>query len=393
MLLILLWHFVSYPLFAGPLRAADHPLISGVLGWLWSGVDLFFILSGYLIGGILLEHRNCPNYFQVFYLRRSARTFPLYAVSLILFAVMSWLITGPAFKFSLTVFGNSDPIAWLFASPLPLWSYCVFIQNILMAVGDTFGSNWLGITWSLAIEEQFYLVLPILIRFTPMRLLPFVLLGGCLLAMGLRMYVPTSFAFMLMPCRMDSLFLGVLIAYLGRIPSFREGIRRRQVFLSAVFVVLVLAGPMWFDSNPLNPINKGWLALLWASFLVVALSGNAVLLRVLRMAWLVRLGLVSYGVYLFHQPVNGLVHGILRQHTPYQIVGTADLLYSIGALGLTLMLASLLYHGIERPFIGLGHRLSYTDLPQPNRADDVFGDVMALSPIPISDKGVAPQDP
>jgi len=145
--LVVLYHYVKnavvgtgfwYSLGLAPLRLA------------WSGVDLFFVLSGFLIGGILLEAKNTDGYFRAFYGRRFFRIFPLYYIWLIPFGI--GLATAPPF------------LQGMFNLHLPLWSYLLFLQNFLMVAQGTFGAQWLFVTWSLAVEEQFYLILPLLIR-------------------------------------------------------------------------------------------------------------------------------------------------------------------------------------------------------------------------------------
>src|ERR687884_397533 len=105
-LLVLVWHYLVCQVGAPP------PLFRFLMAT-WSGVDLFFVLSGALLRGRL----------------------PI---------------------------GTAN--GWLFDDPLPLWSYATFTQNFLMSKWGTFGPNWLAPTWSLAIEEQFYLLLTIVIR-------------------------------------------------------------------------------------------------------------------------------------------------------------------------------------------------------------------------------------
>ncbi len=112
----------------------------------WSGVDLFFVLSGFLIVGILLDAKSSNNYFSSFYIRRALRILPLYYLLLTLFLI-------------LPIFISNDGI---FKLTFPFWSYLLFIQNLFMIKFDL-GTSWLGVTWSLAIEEQFYLLLPILV--------------------------------------------------------------------------------------------------------------------------------------------------------------------------------------------------------------------------------------
>jgi peptidoglycan/LPS O-acetylase OafA/YrhL len=113
-----------------------------------SGVDLFFVLSGFLIGSILLDNREAANQFKVFYLRRFCRILPIYFVWIALFFVLGKLLLND----------------WLFASRYPAWSYPTFTQNFFMSNIGGFGAGWLAVTWSLAIEEQFYLTAPLLIR-------------------------------------------------------------------------------------------------------------------------------------------------------------------------------------------------------------------------------------
>src|SRR5580704_6073285 len=89
----------------------------------WTGVDLFFVLSGFLIGGILMDHRDAENYFRTFYIRRICRIFPLYFLWVALFFILTWLLFP---------FCNQVWYGWLFArdfSKVPWWSYLFFLQN------------------------------------------------------------------------------------------------------------------------------------------------------------------------------------------------------------------------------------------------------------------------
>lgn len=158
-LLVLIWHYVacqmdpkwgSLGLETFGFRVADtlHALISMT----WSGVDLFFVLSGFLLGGILMDHKTSPSFFMTFYVRRVCRLFPLYYLLLLLFGLTT-----------LAPLSQACPgLNWLFDHPLPMWSYATFTQNFQMAFKELIGANWLGVTWSLAVEEQFYLILPLI---------------------------------------------------------------------------------------------------------------------------------------------------------------------------------------------------------------------------------------
>src|SRR5260370_30220392 len=113
---------------------------------MWSGVDLFFVLSGFLIGGILMDSKDSPTYYRTFYLRRIHRIFPLYYLMIGLFVVGNLLL----------------PNAFLFASPIPAWPFLFFLQNI--GFGFTHAHARAAVPWSLAVEEQFYLLLPLVVR-------------------------------------------------------------------------------------------------------------------------------------------------------------------------------------------------------------------------------------
>ena len=117
-----------------------------------SGVDLFFVISGFLITGILVEKRGSAHFFRTFYVRRALRILPLYFLLLLSYVVCAGL------------WNESSP-TWMhqFAHPLPWWSYLTLTQNIAMAMRGDFGPLWLSVTWSLAVEEQFYWVMPVLV--------------------------------------------------------------------------------------------------------------------------------------------------------------------------------------------------------------------------------------
>ena len=141
---------------------ADHVIVSGlphgilpgrIVPWLIGGVDLFFVLSGFLIGGILLDNRSATNYFRAFWIRRIARIWPVYY--LLVFSFFAVVVARPML-----------PWPWLdrflLKDAMPLWTYPTFLQNFAQgASGLDGGARWVASTWSLAIEEQFYLLLPL----------------------------------------------------------------------------------------------------------------------------------------------------------------------------------------------------------------------------------------
>src|SRR5208337_5027606 len=113
----------------------------------WMGVDLFFVISGFLITGILMDTRTAGNYFSGFYARRILRIFPVYYLLLISVIVAETLLNNPRVT-------NSLPL------PADRWLYFCYLMNWLKLWKGQYGENYLGHCWSLAVEEQFYLVWP-----------------------------------------------------------------------------------------------------------------------------------------------------------------------------------------------------------------------------------------
>jgi peptidoglycan/LPS O-acetylase OafA/YrhL len=344
-LLVLVWHYIASH-FTGPggtvstYRASALYLTS-------SGVTLFFVLSGFLIGGILLDHRETSNYFRVFYLRRACRILPLYFLTLGFFVCCRAMpiSTRPYFE-------------WLFGHPFPMLSYATFTQNVLMGIRGDFGPHWLGVTWSLAIEEQFYLLIPLLIYFLPRRVLVLALATGILMAPVLRHFSPGFHAYVNAPWRADSLLSGVCLAMLVRSRSFVrlvQGERRiRLRFLLGLLVVVAIAAA-WDRESGLAGLH---FTLILAAF-IDARSGLG---RLLRFPVLVWFGQRSYGLYLFHEAVSGLCYGLLCHSVP-EMRTLVDAGVTVLALVVTLLLAELSYRFFEGPILVFGRKFRYCPRP------------------------------
>ena len=333
----------------------DASLRSGLVGLAhqaaalgWAAMDIFFVLSGFLIGRILIVTRARPGYFRTFYLRRVFRIFPPYFLVLGLFVVL--LATPLAAR-----------LPWLFDDPAPLWSYALFVQNFYM--NDGFGANWTGVSWSLALEEQFYLLFPLIVLFVPVRRLPLVLLGGAALAFVARAVLSSSggyAGYVLLPARMDALLLGALVAWLHVHGDLVAGARRHRVALVAVFLsslAAALLARVLLGEGLGGPTTHTAFSVATALFIVWTIAGNRAhpLARLFGSAPARALATISYTVYLLHQPVLGLVHGLLLDQEP-TVAGATDAVATLAALAVVVALAALSWQRFEKPLLDAGRR-------------------------------------
>jgi peptidoglycan/LPS O-acetylase OafA/YrhL len=356
-LIVVVWHYGICQLLQFPVMGT---LLKTPLGLGWSGVDLFFVLSGFLIGGILIDHRGSPSFFKTFYIRRSCRILPIYFLMVGILAVVVFLgmDTAPRLK-------------WLFAKPHPLLSYATFTQTAPMVGTAEFGPHWLAVSWSLAIEEHFYLVLPLLICFCRPQSLPYLLGGLILLAPVLRVFFNlilseySHAAFLLMPCRADSLALGALAAWAVRKPAFAGSLRANakglhwilSVFAAGV-VVLGITGRK-FSSPIMSLFGYSWLAGFYCLLLLISLHHPVGwIARICRLRALQWVGVISYGIYLFHQAVSGLCHAALRGADP-AMTDLSGVAITGLALLITFTLARLSFGLFEKPILNFGHRFKY----------------------------------
>ena len=331
-----------------------------------SGVDLFFVLSGFLLGGILLDKEETPNYFKAFYARRFCRILPLYFLCLLVFLILLPVTLG---------WLSGDSFEMLLGDPLPLWSYFTFTHNFAMTQLGGWGTLWLGHTWSLAVEEQFYLVLPFLIWFVSRERLPYLLVGLILAAPLLRalldyVHLHGDLAFcVLMPCNADSLLLGVLCAYVIRDERFLNLLRtytrvlyRVLAVLAAGVALMVLLGSQAQTTHVLFVLASygytTWIALLYSCIVLIAVTEKRGLVTlVTRIRPLGALAVVAFGMFLLHMPILFFFQmlttvGLLPQAGSHYII-------PLGAFVLTLMLASISWIFFERRIVRWGRSFKY----------------------------------
>jgi len=347
-LAVLAWHLVATPLGTR----------TGPLALTWAGVDLFFVLSGYLIADILLKARGAANYFRVFYARRACRLLPLYLLTLLAYGLARGLLADhPALA---PLLESGEP---------PLWTYAAFAQNFGMALHATFGRGWLAVTWSLAVEVQFYLLLPVLVRYARPSVLPVVAVGCLVAGPVVRALMPPVAGYVSLVSRADSFFAGVLVAYILWEPACAAAARAAWQLVKLGFVAFAAGvGVMTVRPEAFGAVKPWygtfthtWLALTFALLLFLTLTDDrSRVTRVLSLWPLRRLGAVSYGVYLTHQPVHRLTFGLLAETAP-RLETAADVGLTLLALALTVTLSALLAATVERGFLALGRRARYTD--------------------------------
>ena len=347
------------------------PRLTGPIHWIsrlfalgWSGVDLFFVLSGFLIGGILMDHRDSPSYFRTFYLRRAFRILPIYYLWICLFIL--FILVGGPFLRSHTHSGRLPVLNF------DIYQHFFFLQNLWDVNYITLANWWFSPTWSLAVEEQFYLVAPLLVRFLPRRILPPVLGAVVVIAPLLRILVRLHSgteanwpAYRLMPCRADSLAIGILLAYSWRADSIRERILAKPVQLYLSFVVLFVGMVViwWRFPDPNDAITQSvgytLIALFYAVLLIMAIGlRSGLVAKFTRWTPLQEFGRISYCLYLIHSAVGYFCFGFLTRdiiHFSNLRSGLTGLLSLAVAYGL----CRVSWTYLEHPLVARGHRYKY----------------------------------
>lgn len=320
----------------------------------WLGVQLFFVLSGFLITGILLDTRTKPGYFRSFYKRRALRIFPLYyAVLALIFFV------GPILAWSPT---------WVEAVRRDQWFYWLYVANW----SDPFGRGIPGLQhfWSLAVEEQFYFVWPLIVLVTRRRqlkaLCAVLIVVTPFIRLGLRLSgLPVEAAYTFTVARWDALAAGALVACLIRDASGRDLLMRWRApvaWLTGTILVVLVAVLHGFHQNDLivQIVGQTLCAVLSAVLICYAVDNGSTAPRRLQAAlsWsrLRTVGKYSYAMYILHFPIHHLLEPVLGDmvrgaDTPWRLLRLA--VYVGVVFVLTLLAAMASWRLIEKPFLDL----------------------------------------
>jgi len=325
----------------------------------WSGVDLFFVLSGLLITGILLDTRSASRYYLNFYARRVLRIFPLYYG--VLFAV--FILGQPFLRHWMTA--HQFEVSLRPHYQIFVWT---FTANVGFATGQL--GTFLVPLWSLAVEEQFYLIWPVTVRsLTPNRLQK-VCIAVVAVSFAARVWLGAEGQWVLgySLCRMDALALGALIALGLRSPKVALLMRAHawKVSFISLIGVAVVASTRGSDFTDPAMVSVGVLLLdlLYASLLgaILCAAAKSLVRAPFRLSPLRTLGKYSYAIYIFHQPtILGLhyaglsVPGLMsRLHS--RILGDLTYLGIVCAIVLGASMAS--WWLIEKRFLTLKHRFT-----------------------------------
>ena len=322
----------------------------------WAGVELFFVISGFLITRILLELRADPRYLQIFYARRALRILPVYYFVVLVSVILA--------------VGAGTPL-----SSLDLPFYIVYIQNYFPQIptGMAGGIPLTGHTWTLAVEEQFYWIWPLIVlilRPRALRTVVIVCVIGAPIA-RLAMLLATGNPYTVvatLPAQVDALGVGAALAFAER-DGLAPALGRRIAAIALVgggllLTALVATGGglasfadtrIW-AASPVNALLLSAFAAMFGGIVALTVFGSYRALRFLEWDPLVHVGRISYGLYIYN-PI-----AVLLAALAFTLVGSATPTGGAAetALGtaLTYLLAAASWRYLETPFLRLRSKVA-----------------------------------
>lgn len=318
----------------------------------WLGVDLFFVLSGFLITDILLRTLHTNNFLRNFYIRRILRIFPIYYLSLFLCLVVIPLVSPRAFQLQY----YRENIAW----------FLVFLQNWLYVFRPPHGSSMLFHFWSLAVEEQFYIVWPgVILLIKNFKTLVWIIIS-LLIAVVIGRYLIWIFHIQHLGydslytfTRIDGICIGCLLALMLRVnPNFLKK------YTYIIVLVLACLNFVMYFLNKNARIRLPYLAFVGYStfagmfgFLVYEAldSKSKFIQRVFNNNFLKFFGRISYGLYIFHWPVYLICFPFLKSAFDQIDMGEniSEITGAVLATGIAVLVSLLSYNYFEMKFLRL----------------------------------------
>lgn len=316
------------------------------LGWFarygWVGVDIFFVLSGYLISSLLMEELKNTGTINLrkFWLRRMLRLWPSWLVTLGFSILMVWFISrhNPELRSELLD-------KW--------WHYLFHLGNYSQAIAGKL-HNFFSIFWSLSVEEHFYLFWPlILLLFRHKNWLLTSMILLLTVAWGFRYWHLTKgdlvLAKLATHSRIDSIIWGCLLTFV--IPRMGRLKPMVEVVITLIMLTLFYLGLHYFDNNAewilLDSLSFTVISLATCLLIIIALKGNRSGMRaVLSLQPLARLGVLSYGVYLIHLHVNYSIFALLKQ---WSVIQDQNLIMLINLI-IPFVVAYIMFRFIDQHF-------------------------------------------
>ena len=320
------------------------------------GVELFFVLSGFLITRILLGSKDSAHYFSRFYLRRSLRIFPIYYLFLgiVFLGIHRWF---PAET------GASELSS---ANPLP---YLFYVSNFTQGMGV--GDPYLSHLWSLSVEEQFYAVWPFIVRFCAKKWLVAVAVLLCVLSQAFRFQadiigVPFEIVHRWTPFSLDALMAGAL---LGIGTWKRDGFYFSKISYgvlgwasASTFVAYVCTSLTWPRVQIPAFTGRVPLLILFVIWILVCINDSqAISSRFFNMRWLRQIGKISYGIYIWHVIVLRLLGDVAHRQIgqlPGWLASCSGPIVAVLLALTSVLVAQLSWVLVEQPFLALKNKLS-----------------------------------
>jgi peptidoglycan/LPS O-acetylase OafA/YrhL len=326
----------------------------------WCGVDLFFVLSGFLITGILIDAKEGRHSFRNFYARRVLRIFPLY-YGLLLFKllIVPMIAHAPA--------GSHHADIW----------YWLYVSNWAQGLGAKGLHPGLGLTWTLAIEEQFYMFWPLIVfccgRKTLLKICAAMVVAAVLFRVTIEMSLHLPMGHELTPARIDSLAMGAMAAILLREIDLATLHRFARVALAggAVILAMIFAKDgLWAGPGLMNMFGLTAWGMVFAGMVIFAatLPAERSYTKALMARPLLWLGKFSYAIYLFHATIDGVLQRVAfgAKGSPPRIWGSqlpAQFGYYIVLLALCLAAGWISWNIYEKWFLRLKRYFVYEPTP------------------------------
>jgi peptidoglycan/LPS O-acetylase OafA/YrhL len=324
---------------------------------LWIGVPMFFVLSGFLITRILIENKNAVNYFKIFYFKRSLRIFPVYYLTL--FVCVLWGLYSHADLSQLAV-------------------YAFYLQNFVIStdIPPEFCFGLMRHTWSLSVEEIFYLIWPLVVYVLSLQnLYRLCIIAGVSNILFKLLYVfffyvqaEEPFLMLSLVGNIDSLMAG---AFLGLLSLNKDSFIYARfpgklfLFIYAFFFITVTANYLPVFNERYAYLAKVLLSSVVSilSFFILArlissVNRNSFAYKFLTFKSLVFIGKISYGIYLYHNIVYRLVDSFIFHYH----ISINPLLTLLVQISITFLIAAVSWHLIEKPVLRLKDKYDYHSL-------------------------------